>query len=711
MGELSKFFILLKKYRFVLIIIPIVTVIITYFLVRNLPDSFTSQGQIATGIVDQTKQNLLNETTPQAQQIVQEFSNLIAMMKMKKMLDLVSYKLIIHDLTSSKPFRKPSQQFIRLSGTLKVRSLDVIRKMYNNGTSLNLYNIEENSIYDLIKSMGYDSESLNGKLSIFRSGDSDFIILQCESEDPELSAYVVNELSTEFIKYYSSIIKSNQIKTTDFLANLLKQKNDTLSNRMGALRDYKIKNRVLNLDEQSKQLYTRIINYDDKRQEATQNTSSYAGALNEIDKKFSPNERKYVEATLSKLNQNIVSTKEELSALYDQYYESDMDEKYKTSIDSIQRILSEEINKSSDQYINNPLSTKLALIQQKLTLEVQLDLSRYSINSLEKELTTLNGQFDQLVPKEADVQSLEMNVDIASKEYLDILNRFNQSSLESSFEVKLNIVQLGMPGLAQPSKKMLLVILSGIISFIFCVAIIFVLYFLDDSMKYPKDLANKTQLPVLGTLNLINTEAIELNKIWQDETSSISIQFKNQLRSIRYEIEAEMQSKIIMITSLGANEGKTLLAISLAYAWQMAGKKVLLIDGNFNSPEITKSTKANQYIEDLLLNRLVIDTEITGGSMTILGNRGGDISLVELTDQQDIIKKLASLKALYDIILVETPSLDNLNQSKEWFLFSNNVIAVFENGNSINEKKNILIENLKSTGLFRGWILNKTTSI
>ena len=143
----------------------------------------------------------------------------------------------------------------------------------------------------------------------------------------------------------------------------------------------------------------------------------------------------------------------------------------------------------------------------------------------------------------------------------------------------------------------------------------------------------------------------------------------------------------------------------------MAGKKVLLIDGNFNSPEITKSTNANQYLEDLLLNKLVIDTETTGGSMTILGNRGGDISLVELANQQDITKKLTTLKTLYDIILVETPSLENLNQSKEWFLFSNNVIAVFENGHSVNDKKNILIENLKSTGLFRGWILNKITSI
>jgi succinoglycan biosynthesis transport protein ExoP len=710
MEELNKFFSLLKRYRLILIVVPIITVIITYFLVRNLPNSYISQAQIATGIVDETKPNLLNEATPQAQQVVQEFSNLIALMRMNKMLDQVSYKLIIHDLTSSKPFRKGSTELSSLTEPQKRHALEIYKSMYSKSSILNLYNNDQNKLNEIIHSMNYDSESLNGKLNIFRSGDSDFIILTFESENPELSAFVVNELSSEFANYYSSVVKSNQIKTTNFLANLLKQKNDTLATRMNDLRNYKIKNRVLNLDEQSKQLYTRIIEYDDKKQEASQNTSSYAGALNQIDNKFSPNERKYVEATLSKLNQSILATKDELNSLYDLYYQNDLDERYKRSIDSIQKILSEQINTSSDQYINNPLSAKQALIQQKLTLEVQLDLSRYSINSLENELKKLNGQFDQLVPKEAEVQSLEMRVDIASKEYLDILNRYNQSSLESGFEVKLNVVQQGMPGLAQPSKKMLLVILSGIISFIFCIAILFILYFLDNSIRSPKDLANKTQLPVLGSLTLINSDAIDLSKIWHDEASAANINFKNQLRSIRYEIEAELNSSILVITSIDEHEGKTLISLSLAYAWQMAGKRVLLIDGNFSNPEITKSTSTNHYIEDFLQNKVILSKDIAPGSITVLGNKGKDTSLVELADQSDILSKLALMKDQYDIIIIESAAVDNKNLSKEWFSLSDNIIAVFESGHSLNERKSTLIAYLKNTGLFRGWVLNKVIS-
>jgi succinoglycan biosynthesis transport protein ExoP len=713
MEEIIKFLSLLKKYRIVLVVIPVITLIITYFLVRNLPDSYMSQAQISTGIVDDTKQNLLTQSSPQAQQVVQEFSNLMSMIRMKRILDQISYQLIIHDLTSSKPFRKLSSQVTTLSAEQKRQDVAAYYMMYNKQQSLNLYNAKEKILYDQIRSMQYDSDNITNKLMVYRSGDSDFIVVQFESENPELSAYVSNTLATEFVKYYSSQVRTNQVKTTNFLSNLLNKKSDTLSKRMEELRNYKIRNRVLNLDEQSKQLYTRIMDYEEKKQEATQNTSSYAGALSEIDNKFSPVDRKYVEAALSKVNQKIVNTKDELSALYDLYYRNDLDEKYKQSIDSLQLKLGEQINKSADQYIVSPLSTKQALVEEKLGLEIKLDISRYSINSLERELKKLNGQFDQLVPREAEVQSFEMKLDIATKEYLDVLNKYNQSSLESDFEVKLNIVQAAMPGVAQPSKKMLLVILSGIISLVFCVLVIFVLYYLNNNIITPKDLANASQAPVLGSLNYISTGKVDLYRIWQDDnTVKAEREFKNALRSIRYEIENDVKGKVIAVTSLGAKEGKSLFSISLAFAWKMTNHKVLVIDGNFNAPHLTPLSKTSPYLEDFLQDASVMNTDAPKsiGFASFLPNKGGDTSIMELAGQDVIKDRLDWARNTFDIIIIETAPLDGINQSKEWFAFCDGIIGVFKSGLVITSQKKVNIDYLKTTGLFKGWIMNMTPS-
>src|SRR5690606_27568073 len=110
--------------------------------------------------------------------------------------------------------------------------------------------------------------------------------------------------------------------------------------------------------------------------------------------------------------------------------------------------------------------------------------------------------------------SMERDVDVSSREYLDILQKYNQSSMEYGLSIKLKLVQTAMPGLAQPSKKMLLVILSGIISFVFCVFVIFILYYIDNSVKSPKILANKTESEVLGYVNALNNSVIDLKDIW-----------------------------------------------------------------------------------------------------------------------------------------------------------------------------------------------------
>jgi succinoglycan biosynthesis transport protein ExoP len=712
MEELTKFINLLKRNKLILIIVPVATVIITFFLVRNLPDSYVSQAQIATGIVDETKQTGFQQETLQTQQIIQEFSNLLAVMKMKRILDQVSYQLMIHDLNAADPFRKPSKLLAAMSAAQRQELRESYLKLYNSNTALNLYNAEQKKLYDLMVSMRYDSETLKERVQAFRSGDSDFIVVMMESEDPDLSAFTVNTLAAEFIKYYSKAVKVNQVKTSDFLRDLLAQKSDSLISKMNSLRDYKVKNRVLNLDEQSKQLYARIIDYENKRQEAVQQTSSYAGALNGIDAKFKPGERKYIEAAMSNLNQDIIATKDDIKGLYRLYYENDLDEQYKTSIDSLSQILARQINNSSDAYITNPLNTKQELIGQKITLETQLDISRYSINSLERELGKLNAQFDQLVPREADVQRLGMDIDMASKEYSDILNKYNQSNLENAFDVKLNLAQPAMSGLPQPSKKMLLVLISGVISVIFCLLIFFIIYYVDTSIVSAKELANATQIPVLGSLRNLNSASVNLNDIWinKDEIKPYA-DFKRQLRSIRYEIENEIKGKVIAIASVDAAEGKTLLARSLAFAWKMTNHKVLLIDGNFTNQELSKSASDSISLEDFIQGKVVFDQQvIKEGSIYVMRNQGGDSALLELDLQQNIGAKLTQLKDFFDIIIIDTSSQDDMNNLKEWMLFSDGVIGVFKCGQRLTETKKGFIAYLRENPSFKGWILNRETS-
>jgi succinoglycan biosynthesis transport protein ExoP len=713
MEEIKKFIDLLLRYKFALITIPLITVMVTFYIVRNLPDVYPAQAQIATGIVDETQQMALSEASSlQESRINQKFVNMVQVMQSKSMLDLVSYKLIIHDLTS-KPFREPSELLSTLNLEAKKHALSVFKEKYRKKEGLNLRNDDEEGLHRILGSMGYDELSLKWDMLVYRAGTTDFIFIDFQSENSELSAFVVNTLSNEFTDYYTVLVKENQRSSVNFLKNLLKIKSDTLQSRISGLREYKIQNRILNLTEQSSQIYSQTADYEQKMLQAEKDIVSLKGTIASIDKMFDPKDRRYMESTFTNINQKIIGTKAEMNALQDKYIKNDFDEKYKISIDSLQKVMSAQINTMSDKYTDNPLNSKTLLIQKKLDLQIELDRTVYGLNSLKKQLNVMSDKFEMLVPHEAVIQSFERDIQTGSEEYQDLLAQYNKVTMEAEFPVKLRQAQIAMPGLPLPSKKMLLVIISGILSGVFCVIILFVIFFLDNRIRVPGDLVLITKAPVLGYLNLVGKSTLDLKGIWKNLHGTAEMrEFKKQLRSTRFEVNRELaqtseRGQILSITSITEGEGKTLISACIAYTYVMVNKKVLLIDGNFDSPSITKNSNTKLFLEDYLHNGDLEGINFNTGIM-VMGNRGGDKSLLEVSDEETILQRLEQLRSHFDIILVETPPLDALNKAKEWILFTDKTVSVFEADQTINEMKKQHINYLTNlNGQFIGWILNK----
>jgi succinoglycan biosynthesis transport protein ExoP len=710
--EFANFLKVLWKHKNLLIIIPLVTIIISYFLVKNLADKYISKSQIATGIIDESRHLLDKESNSaaQEQQINQSFSNLIEIMKLKKLINQVSYQLILHDLTSPTPFKPYSKLFLSMNDGAKKHAVEVFKGKFQRMEPMDYYNKDENGLNDLLRSMKYDERSLVEDLQIVRDQDSDFISVSYESANPQLSAFVVNVLCREFINYYTHTVRQNETDAVTFLATLLNEKRDALNRKTAQLQDYKIQNGVLNLEEQSKGIFDQIMLYNDRKQQAEKDVASYNGALSSINNKFDPNERSYIEATLNKYNTAVVGTQEQLHALTDRYVRSNFAPQYKVQIDSLTKELTQQINLTSDKYITNPSVAKDALVAQKLTLEVSRDLAKYSIRAIDGALGQLNAKFNRLVPFDATVKTYNFELDIASKEYLEVLNKYNETNLKSTFSIKLRQVDQATPDAAEPSKKMLLIILSGIIAFAFCVVILFVRFFLDDTIKVPAELVNQTGLPLLGYLNTVQGGTLDLRKLWDVEHRDKMKNFKELVRSIRFEVDQELKGeKILSITSLAHHEGKTVLALSLAYSYAMINKKVLLIDGNFYNPTITNTAQPHLFIEDYFKNSPGT-YESFSGAATVLGNHGGDVTLLEVSDENFIRSRFNELKTKYDIIIIETPALSTLNKSKEWILFANKVIAVFEAHKPVKKSQKDDLNYLRNlNGKFAGWILNKAS--
>jgi polysaccharide biosynthesis transport protein len=708
--ELKNFFKLLRKYRIALITIPLITVLVTYFIVRTLPNTYESHARIATGLVERPDALVTGSKTSESQ-VNQQFNNIIQTMKLKKIVNQISYQLMLHDLTTKTPFHQPSDAVARLTVDEKNKAIATYKRKYNAMEELSLLNEDENKLYQLLASMDYNYEKLVTQLNIDRLNSSDFIALKFESDHPDLSAFALNTLGNEFINYYSAKEIQNNAKAVKFLDSLLRQKQLTMKQKMKALENFKVKHGILDVNDQAGTLISQIAEFEARKQEAVRNIGAYSGVLQNIDKKFDPTDRKYFESAVTEINQEAASTRDQLKEVNDLYVKSNFDPKYKPAIDSLRKTYSTKINQANDKYAYSPLTTKQDLVAQKLQYEMNLELAKNSVSSLDEQLSKLNGKLHALVPSQAAIQTIQDDIEVDSKEYIALSNKFNQTSLESNFPVKLQMVEMAMPGTMQPSKKWMLVIFAGIASLALCGLFLFGLFYFDTSVQDAQQLANTTKIPVIGTLNVLNAGALDLKQVWEKTNDTKALkEFKNQIRSIRFEIENDLNgAKVVSITSLTPDAGKTFLTLNLAFAYAIANKKVLLIDGNFDNSGISEIITPDMYLEDYLASDYNdLSSTVLTDKLVILGNRGSDRTLVEINDVATIQSKFKSLKEQFDIILVEVPPLSAHNKAKEWISVTEKLVPIFEAGQKLDDakKQNIQYFNTLDEKMI-GWVLNK----
>lgn len=710
--DIKAFLKILNRYKWVLIAVPVIAAVITFFLVKNLPKQYSSEAQIATGLIDQSKQ--VATTGAQSAdffKISQQFSNIIERIKMRKVMSILSYNLILHDLEKPKESFKPYSKKLDSLGSDGVREVIALyrQKLLNKEVITIADNKGKYRLYDMIGSMGYQKEDIEKKLSIYRPDNSDFINVYYESENPNLSSFVVNVLTTEFINNYGQDVSTNQSNSIELLDSLLKKKESAMDQKNAALKEFKMKNGVLNLDKQSEIVYTQISQNEERKAQALRDIQSNQSAIADIESKLRGRGDAFSAGNSGVDNKAVLNLKGQLKVANDAYIDGGFKIVDKLKMDSLSRLIDRLSNRMSDDNVTNPQASKQALIQQKLALETVVSQAKGSIQSIDRELTALKGKYNTMVPFDAGIQNYERDAELATKDYMTSLDTYNQTRTEQNIALKLQIAQIGLPGLPLPSKGVLYIALAGISSFFICITALLVLFLLDHTIHTSKQLASATGVPVLGNLNLLMENDHTVRSIWNDKSDNVNFNlYKDLLRSLRFEISSAMEkddSQILGITSLTEGEGKSFIASSLAYAFAMIGKKVLLIGGDVQVAQSnSKELATSQNFETFLIKREIQIEDL----ITVLNKNTNNSSLLELQNLKSLKAGFDVLRKEFDIIIIDVNSLKELNIAKEWLLFAEKKIAVFEAGQVISDEDKELIEYIKGQSDFVGWVLNKT---
>ncbi len=715
--NLKDFLKYLNHFKWFIIIIPVLCVVLTYLFVKELPKKYKSNTLISTGITQQLSESaLLENRTADNFKISQQFGNLLEMMQTRRAITQLSYKLILHDLKNPQhTFTKYSELITDLSPQQK----DTVIKEFENRLSaqalISPADNNQHRLYDILKSAAYDDKSVLKNIEIRRSGESDFINVTYTSHNANLSAFVVNTLSNDFINYYTSLSMMSRQQSLAVLDTMLREKGDEMMNKNSAVVNSSIhataqETGALNSQRRSDLINQKVSEAESQRLGALRNISSIQGALDEINAKLN-GDGGYLQQDSYKENSEIVRIDNQLQLANQRYVNNNFRPQDKATIDSLQNIKSGLVLTSSASQNNNYKGLKQSLISQKMKLENDLASARSGLAAIEQQLNSIGPRpgYSSVSARAGGQENLIREAGMSAKDYADVKAQYDKASILSKAGVSLALVEPGLPGSPEPSKNYLYVAFSGISSLFMLLLALLLIFMLNKTVVTPSQLEYVTKQKILGWVNYIGEDK-DLRTIWNDNGKDNKYAYyKDALRSLRVDLNEIMRddNKVLGITSMSRQEGRSFLANGLSYAFAMMGKNVLLIceKGSNLTNVITNMNDddTSQVFESFLVKKEIqIENRIT-----VLNRDTSNNSLLELKDSKSLIAGFDILKDTFDIVIVDIDSAQDMHKVKEWMMFCDRSISVFEAGNKIKREDHVFINYLSKQPGFIGWVMNK----
>jgi succinoglycan biosynthesis transport protein ExoP len=727
--DLIYFFKVLLRKKWIIGSLSFLAVVAAFFFLRNKKEVFKSQAQYSTGFTAEKVRMVDGSSGIDIYTADMKFNNVIETFKSPKVINAIAYKLLFHDLVN------PATAYIKLSEKNKASALyksvnrdtaiAILREAIIQNKLLFSNTEKEKSLIEYFKLYGYDYDNIRSHLLIERVGRTDYLNITFWSENPNLSALVVNAMGDEFLNYYKNLISQRSKENADEIKTMVTSQQNNIDSLGKLLYNEKVKQGSIDpvslstsAMETVKELESRLAEEKSKQNEHL-------------------NRKTYLVEWLKILQTRLTSTggsvsNDEVIALVNKKNNlvAELAKKGGTDLELEKQI--------SD--LRAEIDIKSSLVSSRKdngTKNKEIDDIKNKINEEDALLTAANSTIEDYTARIRKYTNMANSAPVGSdvtinalKSKLDIENAMMSTVTEKYYKAEglvkddptTNFIQtaVGQPALGPESKKtMMTMLLSGMSMFFLSSVIFLLLEVFDPRAKTPTLFSKQVKLHLAGILNDIPikkaTEQEILMTDYLGKKYARQIFYKNNIRKLRYQL-LNSPNKICLITSTQKQVGKTSVIESLAASLLLSKKRVMILDLNFGNNTITQKHYPPVLIQDIgeivkydipLKNQqLLRDTESIDG-LHIIGCREGNYTPSEALHNIDLERFLKLLKDEFDFILIEGAALNDFADSRELAVYAEEVFTVFSATLPVSQEDNKSIQFINSLGeKNKGAILN-----
>jgi succinoglycan biosynthesis transport protein ExoP len=416
-----------------------------------------------------------------------------------------------------------------------------------------------------------------GALAVEPVQNSRLVRLSVDNSDPALAARIANATAQTFV----SLGQERRIESSSYAKTFLEDQ----------IKAMKIKleesERKLNQYAQQKQILT----LDEKTSVVSQTYIEYAAALSKAEQERIRAEAVYDEAKRNPEsalrtveNKSSVQIFKEQKAKLELEYQQNL-RIYKPEFPKMQQLKAQIVE--MDAQIKTEMAFVVGLVKAQydsaLAQEAQL---REKLGRTRKEVLTTQDS-------SIDLNLLKREVDTNRQLYDALLQRLKQVGVSSNLTTNnVSIVDSANPPLFPYKPNLQSNLLAGLgIGLFLGLCLVFLLEYLDDSVKFPDEVERVLGVPLMGVIPVGERKRGETHSfafdVHVDPRSTLAEAYRSVRTALQFSTSDGAPDRLL-VTSTTRDEGKSTTALALAINFAQMGHHVLLIDADMRNPSLHK---------------------------------------------------------------------------------------------------------------------------
>lgn len=516
---------------------------------------------------------------------------------------------------------------------------------------------------------------LNNVITIEPIKGSRLVDVGAYSPDPELTAHIANTLVEVYIEQNLEAKLSASKDAGGWLAKQLNISQKKIAESETEFQRYKEEHAIISLEDRQKMITQKLSELNTAVNNARIKRIAAETQYKQI--------QEYLNTDANALDSAAIEKLESISLVIN----NPLIQRLKVELSTLGGELSELLKKFRGKHPNViALRSQISSVQDRINAEIRMIMT--SINN-EYELALAQEEELKAALEEQKHEALELDqkaiqygildreVESNKRIYNELLQRTKETSVTEQLETSnIRIIDRAViPNYPVAPRKKLNIFLAMIVGSVMGTALAFFFEYLDNSIKAPEDIKQYLDIPFLGFIPKVSSENASPQSqraIKHTADTIVALEPKSTVseayRSLRTNVmfSSLEHGPILLVTSAGPTEGKSITVANLGITMAQSGSKTLIIDCDLRKPRmhrIFNIPATGKGFTDMIAN-----FGMNGNRVAVKRTRIQNLDLIpcgkippnpsELLSSERTRMLLEALGKKYDKILLDSPPVN-----------------------------------------------------